>query len=109
MSALSDDLAAEVGLEVRIESEMVPLVLAGRRGETGFWFRERHGVWRLHLGDIDGPVIADGTAEPTLAEAVGLVTEHLDRYLRSRDCDHPGSPAAVFCERCGTRLRRPGA
>lgn len=101
-------LAADLGLEVEVESEMVPLVLAGRRGDTGFWFRARHGMWRLHLGDIDGLVIAEGTAEPTLAEAVTLVADHLDRHLRRDGCSHPGLPGAAFCGRCGVRLHPPG-
>lgn len=101
-------LAADLGLEVEVESEMVPLVLAGRRGDTGFWFRARHGMWRLHLGDIDGPVIGEGTAEPTLADAVTLVADHLDRRLRRDGCSHPGLPGAAFCGRCGVRLHPPG-
>lgn len=89
-------------MEVVIEQEIAPLVVSGRLGDVAFWFRERHGMWQLHRGGHDGPLIADSEAEGSLVEVVRLIHDRLDRAIRAGGCEHEaGGP---FCPRCGSRL-----
>lgn len=54
------------------------------------------------------PAESEEYIEASLAEAVTLVADHLDRHLRRDGCSHPGLPGAAFCGRCGVRLHPPG-
>ncbi|CAN5748607.1 hypothetical protein BH23ACT10_BH23ACT10_13100 [soil metagenome] len=96
--------AGRLGMSITIESQFVPLAISGTLRDTTFWFRERGGSWRLHVDGPEGAQIASGVSDPTPADAVALIFDHLDRYRRSRHCEHVTTETAdVFCRQCGQR------
>lgn len=100
--------ASRLGMSITIESQFVPLAISGTMRDTTFWFRERRGSWRLHVDGPEGAEIASGVSDPTPADAVALIFDHLDRYRRGRNCEHAvTAPDDVFCRHCGQRRIRP--
>lgn len=124
-------LAGQVDVTARRTSSYAPEQWAGTVDGHSFYFRERHGEWRIELdlqpsGQVaqrvagvdrqgrpvtepveltEGEVIAEG-----LAGALGSSpVEHLDVIVRTirehlwrGSCAHSG--ALLYCPRCGTRM-----
>lgn len=98
-------LAAELGGRAEMTSWAAPMIVEGEMHGRGFWFRERHGMWRLHIDGYEGEVIASGAGELRGADVVRLASDELDRAIRREGCRHPmADPQAMFCSRCGDRL-----
>lgn len=101
------DRAAQLGVEVTVECDAAPVIVSGRLGDTAFWFRERHGDWRLHRDGMDGPVIAEGDAGASLRDVIELVFDRLNRHVRESTCPHEAPvgyrPGAVAAPGSGPR------
>jgi hypothetical protein len=88
------------GMEITIHSDLAPTIISGCYRGHQFWFHERDGHGQLHLGDLDGPVIAEGAVDGPV-DAVDFIRDLIDRY--DRVASERGYPAATstLCSDCG--------
>lgn len=133
-AAVATWVTGDPGVEARRTSWYAPEQWEGAVDGHSFYFRERHGMWRIELdlepsgrfaerltdvsddGELftepvelqEGEVISEGV-ESQLGDGP---VEHLDFVVRTiRDhlgacrCDHVG--ALFFCPRCGRRMEGP--
>lgn len=123
-------IAAHPGIEARQTSEFAPERWEGRVDGRSFYFRERHGYWRIELDlqpdgrfvnrlvgtDEDGKMITEPvetTSGTVIAEGVesalgATALDHLEFIVRTirehitgETCPH--ADAIVFCPTCGAR------
>lgn len=123
-------IAAHPGVEARQTTEIAPEQWEGRVDGRSFYFRERHGHWRIELDlepdghfanrvvgtDEDGKMITESveaTSGAVIAEGVDSALgatdlDHLEFIVRTiqehvtgETCPHVG--AIVFCPTCGVR------
>lgn len=97
-------LTAHPGVTAEQTTEYAPEQWQGTVDERSFYFRERHGEWRIEL-DPEGTVIAEGreadlgqTSLQHLEFIVRTIREHMTREA----CSHQG--AVNFCPTCGCRV-----
>ncbi|KXP03899.1 hypothetical protein AXK60_19265 [Tsukamurella pseudospumae] len=129
MAAVAEWLSTEPDVEASRTVMACPEVWEGRIDGHSFYFRERHGDWRIELdlapngtfaervvGTEDGEfitepvelesgeVIAEGVDSQlgdSAVEHLALIVRTVRDHLRSGGCQHPG--AARFCPSCGAR------
>lgn len=123
-------VAGQPGVEAQRVSELVVEQWKGSVDGHSFYFRERHGLWRIEVdleptGDfadrlvnvdegefvtepvpmMEGELIAEGVASQ-LGESpidhISFIVSTIRDYFWARDCDHSG--AFLFCPKCGVRM-----
>lgn len=127
-------LAGQPRIEARRTTSCAPEQWEGNVDGRSFYFRERHGVWRLELdleptgrhaerlvrvredGEMvtepvpmmEGDVIAEGI-DSQLGDApvdhIAFIVKTIRDYLWASRCDHSG--ALFFCPKCGHRMEGP--
>jgi hypothetical protein len=127
-------LGGQTGVEANRKTSYAPEQWEGTVDGHTFYFRERHGFWRLELdlvptGDFANRLVDVGedgelVTEPVPIEAGEVIAEGIDselgespidhlafivRAIRdrlwARQCDHAG--ALFFCPMCGDRVAGP--
>jgi len=104
-------LDSEPQVEAKWLSSAAPEQIEGTVDGRTFYFRERHGLWRIEL-DLDlnstyspGTVIAKGI-KSDLGEGklshLQFVVRVIRSYLGQSGCPHPG--ARAYCPVCGTKM-----
>lgn len=133
-AAITEWLTGRTGVTARRTTSYAPEQWEGTVDGHSFYFRERHGVWRIELdlepngrfanrlvdfgedGEprtepvplTEGEVIAEGTDTElgdTPVEHLAHIVRKVRDHLWARDCDHAG--ALFFCPKCGTRTDVP--
>ena len=92
------------GMRITVECDYAPTIIFGTYRGYEFWFHARDDHGQLHLGDVDGPVIAEGAVDGP-ADAVDFIRDLIDRYDRvGSDRGYP-TRASTFCGGHGGRTR----
>lgn len=129
-SAIAQWVAGQSGVEARRSTSFAPEQWEGTVDGHSFYFRERHGCWRIELdleptgrfteklsgvdedGEpvtkptpiLEGEPIAEGV-DTELGDApiehVAFIVRKIRDHLRERGCDHDGT--LTFCPKCGQR------
>ena len=128
-AAISRWLASQTAVTAERTSSYVPEQWAGTIDGHSFYFRERHGTWRIELdlepsgrfaervvdvrdGEfvtepepiLEGTVIAEGADSQlgtTPVDHLAFIVTTIRDHLWARECDHAG--ALLFCPKCGQR------
>ena len=133
-AAIADWLAGQRDVTAKRTTSMAPEQWEGAIDGRSFYFRERHGMWRIeidlepngrfadrYVGTDDsgkmitepvplteGRVIAEGV-DTQLGETpvhhVEFIVRTVREHLWGEMCDHAG--ALFFCPKCGTRISEP--
>jgi hypothetical protein len=108
--AIAEWLAAHPGVEATLTCDFSPEQWEGTVDGHIFYFRERHGRWRLEIdGDEsagrEGTEIASGLDDvlgDDFVSHLSCIVETVRDHLRAETCSHAG--ALAFCPHCGRRM-----
>ncbi|MGI8425053.1 MAG: hypothetical protein ACR2FO_00265 [Actinomycetota bacterium] len=129
--AIKEWIAAQPGLEAERTTFACPEQWKGTVDGHSFYFRERHGTWRIEVDleptgdfanrvvDVDdsgefatepvpitaGEVIAEGVEGElgkTAIDHIDFIVRKIRDYVWGLSCDHLG--ALFFCPKCGERM-----
>lgn len=100
--AIAAWLSGQWGVNARRTTSMAPEQWEGSVDGHSFYFRERHGYWRIELA---GQVVAEGVGTQlgtTPTEHLAFIVQQIRDGLRAARCDHAG--ALCYCPKCGHRM-----
>lgn len=106
--AAATEWAATHGVVAERVTMAAPEQWVGTVDGVPFYFRERHGSWRLEVDATRsdrGPVIAEGSESDyaTPVELLTIIADAIRLHTARGRCEHP--IALAFCADCGLRLR----
>lgn len=133
-SAIAEWVAGQPDVEAARTTTYAPEQWQGTVDGHSFYFRERHGLWRIELdlkpsgriaerltdvrddGELvtepveltEGDVIAEGVDAQLgdgPVEHIAFIVRTIRDHLWARRCDHSG--ALFFCPKCGRRMEQP--
>ena len=67
--------------EFTVVSLAAPLAIEGQAHDVPFYFRARHGAWRLELGKRTGPMFQGDTDDFTVPSAIELIMKTIDAWI----------------------------